>query len=92
MSMRAAPGRSYKFYTGTPVYHFGEGYSYTTFTYKWSTLESNAAKEESLVLSREKLRVQGGINYTVVVTNTGKMAGGVSVLDFMISIVSTSTV
>jgi len=35
MSMRASPGRTYKFYTGTPVYQFGDGLSYTTFTYTW---------------------------------------------------------
>ena len=35
MSMRAPPGRTYKFYTGTPVYQFGDGLSYTTFKYTW---------------------------------------------------------
>ena len=27
------PGRTYRFFTGKPVYNFGEGLSYTTFTY-----------------------------------------------------------
>ena len=35
MSMRVPPGRSYKFYTGTPVFQFGRGLSYTTFDVKW---------------------------------------------------------
>ena len=35
MSMRDPPGRTYKFYTGTPVYQFGDGLSYTTFDCKW---------------------------------------------------------
>ena len=87
MSMRADPGRSYKFYKGNAVYTFGEGKSYTTFSYKWSAVEGNAAGTEPMVLSREKLRLQDGVNYTAVVTNTGKMAGAVSVLDFLISIV-----
>lgn len=29
------PGRTYKFYTGTPVFEFGYGLSYTTFKYKY---------------------------------------------------------
>ena len=28
------PGRTYRFYTGTPVYEFGHGISYTTFRYE----------------------------------------------------------
>ena len=35
MSMRDSPGRTYKFYTGTPVFEFGQGLSYTTFTFDW---------------------------------------------------------
>ena len=35
MGMRSSPGRTYKFYTGTPVYEFGLGLSYTTFTMQW---------------------------------------------------------
>ena len=34
-NMRDPPGRTYRFYTGTPVYQFGDGLSYTTFDYKW---------------------------------------------------------
>ena len=35
MSMRDPPGRTYKFYTGTPVFEFGHGLSYTTFSFVW---------------------------------------------------------
>jgi len=30
-------GRTYRFYTGKPIYDFGYGLSYTTFTYQWSS-------------------------------------------------------
>lgn len=30
------PGRGYRYFTGTPVFEFGAGLSYTTFTYDWS--------------------------------------------------------
>ncbi|EFJ24353.1 hypothetical protein SELMODRAFT_101733 [Selaginella moellendorffii] len=29
------PGRSYRFYTGTPLYNFGDGLSYSTYFYKF---------------------------------------------------------
>ena len=29
----SSPGRTYRFYTGTPVFSFGEGLSYTTWSY-----------------------------------------------------------
>ncbi|CAI8041647.1 Probable beta-D-xylosidase 2, partial [Geodia barretti] len=32
MSMRDPPGRTYKFYTGTPVFEFGHGLSYISFS------------------------------------------------------------
>ena len=35
MSMRDGPGRSYRFYKDKPVYAFGTGLSYTTFTFQW---------------------------------------------------------
>ena len=38
------PGRSYRFYTGTPVYKFGDGLSYNTFNY------SMASKNEQTIL------------------------------------------
>ena len=35
VSMRVGPGRTYRFYSGTPVYPFGYGLSYTEFKFEW---------------------------------------------------------
>jgi hypothetical protein len=37
MDMNNGVGRSYKYYTGTPLYPFGFGLSYTSFELKWET-------------------------------------------------------
>ena len=79
MSMRASPGRTYKFYTGTPVYEFGTGLSYTQFTCKWSQDDFG---EDPLRMSLEKV---GNVSYQVEVTNTGKMGGAISVLAYITS-------
>ncbi len=53
-------GRTYRYFTGTPLYPFGHGLSYTTFAY---------AKP------RVKPSADGGYDVAVPVTNTGKRAG-----------------
>ncbi len=55
--------RTYRYFTGTPVYPFGYGLSYTTFEYgplKFEAIEGN---------------LERGAQVTTVVTNTGKRAG-----------------
>ena len=32
-----SPGRTYKWYTGTPIYEFGFGMHYTTFAFSWAS-------------------------------------------------------
>ncbi len=56
-------GHTYRFFTGTPLYPFGYGLSYTTFRY--SRLRTSAPS----------LRADGKITVRVNVTNTGKRAG-----------------
>jgi beta-glucosidase len=56
-------GRTYRYFTGTPVYPFGYGLSYTSFAYgplEVTPAAGGAAK---------------GLHVSTVVTNTGKRAG-----------------
>ena len=84
MSLRTPPGRTYKFYTGTPVYAFGTGLSYTQFTYKWSMLPQGVLGDEPLTLTVEQLKLRD-INYEAEVSNTGKIGGSTSVLAYITS-------
>ena len=59
----AMTNRTYRFFTGTPLYPFGHGLSYTTFTYR------------NVRASAPSLATNGTIDVSVDVTNTGKRAG-----------------
>jgi len=56
-------GRTYRFFNGTPLYPFGHGLSYTTFSYK------------NLGTSTDRLSANGSITVRVDVTNAGSRAG-----------------
>jgi beta-glucosidase len=56
-------GRTYRFFTGKPLYPFGHGLSYTSFRY------------DRLRTSTPVLPADGSITVSVDVTNTGKRAG-----------------
>jgi beta-glucosidase len=55
-------GRTYRYFTGEPLFPFGYGMSYTTFTYRDLSVPQRAAAGEDVRVSVE-------------VENTGKMAG-----------------
>src|SRR4029079_1259336 len=56
-------GRTYRFFTGTPLYPFGHGLSYTTFAYK------------NLRTTAPTVGATGAITARVDVTNMGARAG-----------------
>jgi beta-glucosidase len=59
----AMKGRTYRYFTGTPLYAFGHGLSYTTFAYR------------NLRASAPTLSSTGTATVAVNVTNTGQRAG-----------------
>jgi len=90
--MRASqgnPGRTYKFYTGEPVYAFGTGLSYTTFSYE--TIDrvqptyNIADLAVSALVDDPQLK---DIALTIKITNTGSVQSDVVVLAFVNSTVS----
>ena len=85
------PGRTYRFYTGTPVYAYGSGISYTTFSYRSSVSELSIRKS---VLETEVGKLNAKRQYSetedsapltsisITVTNTGDRAGSDVVMAF----------
>jgi beta-glucosidase len=55
--------RTYRYFTGTPLYAFGHGLSYTTFEFKNGKLDSN------------KITPNGSVKVTFTVKNSGKFDG-----------------
>lgn len=83
------PGRTYRFYTGTPVYEFGTGLSYTNFTYVYSNVSNEivSASDLSAHLYAEKssfLTAPAVAGVQVKVTNVGKVTSDSVVLAFLI--------
>lgn len=67
------PGRTYKWYTGTPVLEFGYGLHYTTFGASWATAPEDTYAIESLVAGAEN-DAAVGLTVSASVSNTGNTA------------------
>ncbi|HKH94008.1 MAG TPA: glycoside hydrolase family 3 C-terminal domain-containing protein [Gemmatimonadaceae bacterium] len=59
----AMKGRTYRYFTGMPLYPFGHGLSYTTFAYR------------NLRTDAQRIAASGSVGVSVDVTNTGAVAG-----------------
>lgn len=78
------PGRSYRFYTGTPVFKFGEGMSYTTFATDLAVSQSPTASVATVAAESTMIRAKTSVVATIEasVTNTGDRQGAETVLIF----------
>jgi beta-glucosidase-like glycosyl hydrolase len=83
------PGRTYRFYTGTPVYEFGTGLSYTNFSIVFSNTSDfvdtfEATKINALVSDPYYSRITADplAATQATVTNEGQVTSDVSVLLF----------
>ncbi|GFQ04441.1 probable beta-d-xylosidase 7 [Phtheirospermum japonicum] len=84
------PGRTYRFYTGTKVFEFGYGLSYTKHSYKFiSVMHENAVKKSgpfrSVLVSDLGTKSCGSMVFSAKlrVNNHGQMAGKHPVLLFV---------
>ncbi|KAH7099626.1 beta-xylosidase [Auriculariales sp. MPI-PUGE-AT-0066] len=69
----SSPGRTYKWYTGTPVYEFGYGLHYTQFSFAWARLPPKAFSIAKLVAQHTAQHLDQEVLHTfkVAVKNTG---------------------
>ncbi|GMF23761.1 unnamed protein product [Phytophthora lilii] len=70
------PGRTYRFFTGTPVYEFGFGLSYTTFHKAWSIEPPRTLN--AAILAQQLTESKTGAcvaEFEITVTNLGKLEG-----------------
>ena len=70
-----SPGRTYKWYDGTPVYPFGYGEHYTTFNYHWTKAPASTYNIQELVDAGQGVTYVDTATFDTLaidVTNTGK--------------------
>jgi len=72
--MTVAPGRTHKYYTGSPVVEFGAGLSYTTFELSVDVPASITIRTDGSLMR----------NMTITAKNTGHLTGDVVLLAYII--------
>ena len=80
MNLNSGDGLTHMYYSKAPLWPFGFGLSYTTFSYSWKT--GADASATAAVLSTEDL-ANSGLEMQCTVTNTGKLSGDAVVLGFV---------
>lgn len=78
--MTAAPGRTYKYYTGTPLYPFGFGLSYTTFDIKLRPPPPQDGPPELFVGGRDGNYTDDVAQIAFDIFNTGNRTGAETML------------
>ena len=74
MSMRAGPGRTYRFLQTAPTYPFHFGLTYTTFKLAWAAVPAQSQSTATLL---------AGLRFGVNITNTGERRGSKVVSAFV---------
>jgi len=68
------PGRTYKWFTGTPVFEFGHGLHFTTFKSSWKTTPANTFSIQNILRGAHNPRdLAPFTTFEVNVHNTGKV-------------------
>ena len=82
-SMRAGGvGRTYRFFTGEPLWPFGAGLSYSNFTVAWQSQQAQQAQQAQQQVLRMSPAAAASSAFTVLVTNHGPRDGAKTVLAF----------
>ncbi|GMF17042.1 unnamed protein product [Phytophthora fragariaefolia] len=75
MDMTAYPGRTYRYFKGQPVFPFGWGLSYTSFSLSVDNVANSSSRSEGVEYLAGEVSDAANVTISVVVSNDGKVAG-----------------